>query len=76
VKKDKSLPEHVSAVSPLGEAIDGSRPARPRTGRGKASPVETVQVDRRIWATALSLTQGDARRIRVESAVRVVIITP
>ena len=68
------MQEHVSAVSPLGDAIDGSVKPRKRPRLGRNGPVETIVVDRRVWQTALRIAEGDPRRIRIVSRTRVEIV--
>lgn len=62
---------NVSAVSPLGDAIDGTVKPRRRSRKSRSGPVETIIVDRRVWAAALKIANGDPKRIRIVSRTRV-----
>lgn len=44
-----------------------------RRPRKPNSPVEVVQVDRRVWKEALKIAKGDPKRIKIISRTRVEI---
>jgi len=67
------MERNVTGVSPLGDAIDGSAKKRKPRRKPRREPVETIVVDRRIWKTALRLSKGDPRRIKIISRTRVEI---
>ena len=46
------------------------------TPRRRASRVTSIQVDPRVWATALRLAGGDRSRIVVESETSVIVLNP
>lgn len=66
-----AFPQHVSAVTPLGDALDGSKPHRrsPRTQAALNGEVETLAVEPGIWAlvneAVEELYDGDRRGIHI-----------
>jgi hypothetical protein len=66
-----NFPEHVSAVSPLNGALDGSKPRRrsPRTQAALNGEVETLKVEEGCWQLALDIRDrfydGDPRAVHI-----------